>query len=159
MINVVIACEVSKNFSFGLIFCKKDVEKFGCCSLIDLLCIAKEKAGGEAKNDKTFKNYYKEFYVAQTKTVRDKINFVLKLVETQRIIPKKFFRIIEGSEGIYEIRVEIESNIYRIFCCMDGGAVVVLFHGFQKKSEKTPQKEIKRAEALKREYFNSKEAE
>lgn len=106
---------------------------------------------------KLFKNYYKEFYVAQTQTVRDKINTVLKLVETQRIIPKKFFRIIEGSDGIYEIRVEIESNIYRIFCCMDKGVVVVLFHGFQKKTQKTPLKEIKRAEAIKKEYFNSKE--
>lgn len=106
---------------------------------------------------KLFKNYYKDFYVAQTQTVRDKINFVLKVVETQRIIPKKFFRIIEGSDGIYEVRVEIESNIYRIFCCMDGGAVVVLFHGFQKKTQKTPMKEIKRAEAIKKEYFNCKE--
>ena len=54
------------------------------------------------------------------------------MVETQRIIPKKFFRFLEGSDGIYEIRVEIESNIYRVFCCMDEGAVVVLFHGIQK---------------------------
>ena len=94
---------------------------------------------------KLFKNYYKDFYVAQTQIVRDKINYVLRLVETQRIIPQKFFRIIEGTDEIYEIRVEIESNIYRIFCCMDGGAVVVLFHGFQKKTQKTPLKEIKRA--------------
>ena len=106
---------------------------------------------------KLFKNYYKDFYVAQPQTVRNKINFVLKLVETQRIIPSKFFRIIEGSDGIYEIRVEIESNIYRIFCCLDGGAVVVLFHGFQKKTQKTPLKEIKRAESIKKEYFKSKE--
>ena len=108
---------------------------------------------------KLFKHYYKEFYVAQTKTVRDKINAVLKLVETQRMIPKKFFRIIEGSDGIYEIKVEIDSNIYRIFCCMDNGAVVVLFHGIQKKTQKTPLKEIKRAEAIKKEYFKSKEAQ
>jgi phage-related protein len=110
------------------------------------------------RNIKLFKNYYKEFYVAQTQIVRDKINYVLKMVETQRIVPKKFFRIIEGSDGIYEIKVEMESNIYRIFCCMDEGAVVVLFHGFQKKTQKTPQKEIKRAEAIKKEYFKSKEA-
>ena len=108
---------------------------------------------------KLFKNYYKEFYIAQTKTVRDKINAVLKLIETQRMIPKKFFRIIEGSDGIYEIRVEIESNIYRIFCCLDSGAVVVLFHGFQKKTQKTPLREIKRAEAIKKEYIKSKEAQ
>lgn len=108
---------------------------------------------------KLFKTYYKDFYVSQTQKVRDKINFVLKMVETQQIIPKKFFRFIEGSDGIYEIRVEIESNIYRIFCCLDGGAVVVLFHGFQKKTQKTPQKEIKRAEVIKNEYFKSKETE
>lgn len=108
---------------------------------------------------KLFKTYYKDFYVSQAQKVRDKINFVLKMVETQQIIPKKFFRFIEGSDGIYEIRVEIESNIYRIFCCLDGGAVVVLFHGFQKKTQKTPQKEIKRAEVIKNEYFKSKEIE
>lgn len=106
---------------------------------------------------KLFKSYYKDFYVAQTQTVRDKINFVLRLVETQKIIPKKFFRFLEGSDGIYEVRVEIESNIYRVFCCMDEGAVVVLFHGIQKKSQKTPPKEIKRAEAIKKEYLKSKE--
>ena len=106
---------------------------------------------------KLFKNYFKEFYIEQTDDVRDKINFVLRLVETQRIIPRKFFRIIEGSDGIYEIRVELDSNIYRIFCCLDKGSIVVLFHGFQKKTQKTPSKEIKRAEAIKKEYFKSKE--
>lgn len=67
------------------------------------------------------------------------------------------FRFIEGSDGIYEIRVEYNSNIYRIFCCLDKGSIVVLFHGFQKKTQKTPPKEIKRAEAIKKEYFKSKE--
>ena len=106
---------------------------------------------------KLFKSYYKDFYVALPEMVRRKINFVLKLVETQRIIPGKFFRFIEGSDGIYEIRVEVESNIYRIFCCLDDGAIVVLFHGFQKKSQKTPLREIRRAEAIKKEYLKSKE--
>jgi phage-related protein len=57
----------------------------------------------------------------------------------------------------YEIRIELGSNIYRIFCCFDDGSVVVLFHGFQKKSQKTPPKEIRRAEAIKKEYFKEKE--
>ena len=105
---------------------------------------------------KLFRNYYKEFYVAQTDDVRQKINRVLKMIETQRIVPIKFFRHIEGSDGIYEVRVEVGNNIYRVFSCFDKSAVVVLFHGIQKKSQKTPPKEIKRAEALKREYFNSK---
>ncbi len=107
---------------------------------------------------KLFKNYYKDFYVEQTQTVRNKINYVLRLVETQCVIPKKFFRLLEGTDGIYEIRIEIESNIYRIFCCLDEGSIVVLFHGIQKKSQKTPPKEIKRAESIKKEYLKSKEA-
>ena len=105
---------------------------------------------------KLFKNYYKEFYVAQTDAVRQKINQVLKMIETQRIVPIKFFKYLEGSDGIYEVRVEVDKNIYRVFSCFDKGAVVVLFHGIQKKSQKTPKKEIKRAEAIKKEYFESK---
>ena len=105
---------------------------------------------------KLFRNYYKEFYVAQNDVVRQKINQVLKMIETQRIVPIKFFKYLEGSDGIYEVRVEIDKNIYRVFCCFDKGAVVVLFHGIQKKSQKTPKKEIKRAEAIKKEYFESK---
>ena len=106
---------------------------------------------------KLFRNYYKEFYVAQTETVRQKINQVLKMIETQRIVPIKFFKYLEGSDGIYEVRVEVGNNIYRVFSCFDKGAVVVLFHGIQKKSQKTPPKEIKRAETIKKEYFKSKE--
>jgi phage-related protein len=105
---------------------------------------------------KLFRNYYKEFYVAQTDDVRRKINQVLKMIETQRIVPIKFFRYIEESDGIYEVRVEVGNNIYRVFSCFDKGAVVVLFHGIQKKSQKTPPKEIKRAETIKKEYFKSK---
>ena len=62
-----------------------------------------------------FKDYFTEFYLAQKDSVQDKIDYVLNIVTTQRILPPKFFRYIEGSDGIYEIRVEFESNIYRIF--------------------------------------------
>lgn len=106
---------------------------------------------------KLFKSYFKDFYIAQTQPVRQKINFVLRLVETQRIIPRKFFRLIESSDAIYEIRVEMAGNIYRIFCCLDGDALIILFHGFQKKTQKTPVKEIRRAERIKKEYYKSKE--
>ena len=61
-----------------------------------------------------------------------------------------------GTEGLYEIRIEFESNIYRIFCCFDKGHLVVLFNGFQKKTQKTPKKEIELVLKLKEEYFNSK---
>jgi phage-related protein len=58
---------------------------------------------------------------------------------------------------LYEIRVEFESNIYRIFCCFDKGKIVVIFNGFQKKSQKTPKTEIDKALKIKEEYFNQKE--
>ena len=63
---------------------------------------------------------------------------------------------IEGTNGLYEVRVELGSNIYRIFCCFDDGRLVVLFNGFQKKTQKTPKSQIDKAEKLKNEYFNEK---
>ncbi|GEO06219.1 hypothetical protein AAE02nite_38830 [Adhaeribacter aerolatus] len=71
-------------------------------------------------------------------------------------MPKKFLQYMEGTNGLYEIRVELGSNIYRIFCCFDEGKLVVLFNGFQKKTQKTPKAEIERAEKLKAEYFGQK---
>lgn len=103
-----------------------------------------------------FKSYFKDFYITQTVAVRNKINYVLRLIETQKVVPVKFFKFIEGTDGIYEIRVEANGNIFRIFCCLDGGALVILFHGFQKKTQKTPKNQIKQAEAIKKEYDNSK---
>ena len=103
-----------------------------------------------------YKSYFKEFYVTQKKEVRNKINYVLHIIESQRIIPLKFFRLIENTNGIYEIQIEFENNIYRIFCCMDTGQLIVLFQGFQKKSQKTPKNEIKRAMALRKEYIENK---
>ena len=105
---------------------------------------------------KLYKSYFKDFYIAQSKGVRDKINYSLYMVETMKIIPSKFFRNIEGSEGLYEIRTEYGGNIYRVFCCMDADPIVVLFQGFQKKTQKTPAKEIKMAERLRKEYFKDK---
>jgi len=71
-------------------------------------------------------------------------------------IPSKFFQHMKGTTGLYEIRIEYQSNIYRIFCCFDEGNLVVLFNGFQKKSQKTPRKEIEKALRIKNEYFELK---
>jgi phage-related protein len=106
---------------------------------------------------KLYKTYFKDFYVAQTDDVRKKINYVLKLVESLPIIPERFFRAIEGTDGLYEIRVEVNGNIYRIFCCMDNGSLVVLFNSFQKKTQKTPKKEIDKGVAIMKQYFKEKE--
>lgn len=103
-----------------------------------------------------FRNYFWEFFNVQTEKVKDKIDYVLYLVTVAERIPSKFFQQISGADGLYEIRVEFESNIYRIFCCFDEGNLVVLFNGFQKKTQKTPEKEIEKAQSIKNEYFQNK---
>jgi phage-related protein len=101
-------------------------------------------------------NYFINFYPEETIGVQEKIEYVLKIIRTVKNVPKKFLDHMTGTDGLFEIRVEYESNIYRIFCCFDKGNLVVLFNGFQKKSQKTPKKEIDLALKLKDEYFNLK---
>jgi phage-related protein len=68
-------------------------------------------------------------------------------------IPAKFFQHLNGTDGLYEVRIEYHGNIFRIFSCLDEGKLVVLFNGFQKKSQKTPTSEIEKALKIKTEYF------
>lgn len=64
---------------------------------------------------------------------------------------------MEGTTGLYEIRVEVGSNIFRAFAFFDEGQLIVLANGFQKKSQKTPKNEIELAESIKKEYFHEKD--
>lgn len=103
-----------------------------------------------------YEHYFIDFYIEQPEKVQEKIEYVFKVLRTVQNVPKKFFDHITGTNGLYEIRIEFESNIYRVFCCFDKGNLVVLFNGFQKKSQKTPKKEIDLALKLKDEYFDTK---
>ena len=100
-----------------------------------------------------YKNHFIDFYKNQPEKVQEKIAYVLMILKTVQYVPKNFLTHISGEEGLYEVRVEYESNIYRIFCCFDQGNLILLFNGFQKKSQKTPRNEIKLARKLKNEYF------
>ena len=103
-----------------------------------------------------YKDYFLDFFDSQTGKVKDKIEHVLYVISVAERIPIKFFKHIEGTDGLYEIRIEFSGNIYRIFSCFDEGKLVVLFNGFQKKSQKTPVKEIEKALKIKAEYFIKK---
>jgi phage-related protein len=103
-----------------------------------------------------FRTYFWDFIDSLPKKVQEKIGAVLFTVTVAPRIPIRFFQHITGTDGLYEIRVEFESNIYRIFCCFDRGNLVVLFNGFQKKSQKTPKSEIDKALKIKEEYFKWK---
>ena len=103
-----------------------------------------------------YKHYYREFFAALKPEAKKKFNWTLKLLTCINRIPEKFLKHIEGSSGLYEIRVEASSDIYRVFCFFDRGKIIVLGNGFQKKTSKTPQSELKLAEKLKNEYFDEK---
>ena len=80
-----------------------------------------------------FKNYFKEFFEPLNSKLKDKIDEILFLIRIAERIPSKFFKHMTGTSGLFEIRIEYQSNIYRVFCCFDEGNLVVLFNGFQKK--------------------------
>jgi phage-related protein len=101
-------------------------------------------------------DHFVQFYLMQNAKVQEKIEYVFKIVRTVEKIPKKFLDHLTGTEGIYEMRIEVGSDIYGIFCCFDDGNLVVLFNAFQKKTQKTPKQELDKAVRLKKEYFNIK---
>ena len=85
-----------------------------------------------------YEDYFIEFYQQQDDKVKSKIQYVLELIKQVDRVPEKFLKHLTGTDGLYEIRIEYQSNIYRIFCCFDKGQLVVLFNGFHKKTQKTP---------------------
>ncbi|MEO6136373.1 MAG: type II toxin-antitoxin system RelE/ParE family toxin [Ginsengibacter sp.] len=97
-----------------------------------------------------------DFYESQEETVQRKIEWTLNLIRTNQRVPEKYFQHMKTSKGLYEIRVEVGNNIFRIFSFFDKGNLIVLTNGFQKKSQKTPKQEIEKALKIKKEYENEK---
>lgn len=106
-----------------------------------------------------FEAYYLDFYEKLKPNVKKKFNWTLQLIATLEKIPEKYFKHITGSTGLFEIRVEVGSDIYRVFSFFDKDQLIILGNGFQKKSPKTPKGEIELAEKLKKKYFDGKEKE
>ena len=100
--------------------------------------------------------HFIDFYKMLDVDVKAKIQYVFELIKQVEKVPLKFLSPMTGYDGLFEIRVQYQSNIYRVFCCFDEGKLVVLFNAFQKKTQKTPKKEIERAIRLKNEYFEQK---
>lgn len=101
-----------------------------------------------------YKNYFLDFYKKQPNNVQEKIEWTLNLIRVIQNVPEKYFKHLEGTEDLYEIRVEVGSNTYRIFSFFDKGNLIVLGNAFQKKSQKTPKQEIERALKIMAEYKN-----
>lgn len=107
------------------------------------------------RNISVYKNYFWDFYNTQTKDVQKKIDWVIGLIRVLKIVPKKYLKHLVGTDGLFEIRVQVGNNIYRVFCFFDKGNLIILLSGFQKKDQKTPKREIRKAEKLKKEYYEN----
>lgn len=103
-----------------------------------------------------YKRYFLDFHESQSELVQVKTEWTLKLIQIERRVPEKYFKHLEGTKGLYEIRVEVGNNIFRIFSFFDKGNLIILGNAFQKKSQKTPMKEIKKALKIMEEYYNEK---
>lgn len=103
-----------------------------------------------------YKDYYLDFFKSLKPDIQKKLNWTLQLIATIDRVPKKYFNHITNSTGIFEIRVEVGTDIYRVFSFFDKGNLIILINGFQKKSQKTPKSEIELAEKLKKQYFDEK---
>jgi len=92
-----------------------------------------------------YKRFFLDFYEKQADEVQKKIEWTLALLRDLRFVPEKYFKHIEGTKGLYEVRVQTGSYIYRIFAFFDKENIVVLGNAFQKKTQKTPRKQIEMA--------------
>lgn len=104
---------------------------------------------------KLYSNRFLNFYSSQEPRIQRKIEFVLDLIRFEKNVPVKFFKKLQGTNDIYEIRVMTTFKSIRILCFFDAGNLIVLTNCFVKKSQKTPVNEIKLAERLKNEYMAS----
>lgn len=100
-----------------------------------------------------YKDYFQDFYLQQTLNVQKKILWTLKIIEEIDKIPEIYLKHLKDTDGLYEIRVQVGNNIFRIFCFFDIENVVVIGHGIQKKSDKLPKQQIIRAIQIKNEYY------
>ena len=103
-----------------------------------------------------YKHYFEDFLKDQTTKVQDKIFKIIEAIETLERVPSNYLKYLTGTDGLYEARIQLGSNIWRVFCFFDDNQMVILLNGFQKKTQKTPKKEIERAERLMKEYYQDK---
>ena len=104
----------------------------------------------------TYKTYFEEFLIKQRQKVKEKIFWTFLLIEEVRQVPETYLKHLEGTDGLYEIRIQLASDIFRIFCFFDEGKLVVLANGFQKKTQKIPKQEITKALKIMEEYHENK---
>ena len=82
-----------------------------------------------------------------------KVVWVLRLIEELPQVPTQYFKKLEGTSDLWEVRVQLGNDAIRLLGFFDGGRLVVLTNGFAKKTQKTPTRELALAEQRKRDYL------
>lgn len=103
-----------------------------------------------------YKDYFEDFLKEQPIKVQNKIFKIIEAIETLERIPENYLKFIKGTNGLYEARISLASNIWRVFCFFDQGKLIILLNGFTKKTQKTPKSEIEKALKLMIEYYKDK---
>jgi phage-related protein len=103
-----------------------------------------------------YENHFEEFLLEQTIKVQDKIFKIIEAIEMLERVPSNYLKSMERTNGLYEARIKLGSNIWRVFCFFDHGKLVILLNGFQKKTQKTPKSEIEKALKLMTKYYSEK---
>lgn len=103
-----------------------------------------------------YEHHFEEFLTQQPIKVQDKIYKIIEAIETLERVPTSYLKHLEGTNGLYEARIQLGSNIWRVFCFFDNGKLVILLNGFQKKTQKTPKSEMDKALNLMAKYYNEK---
>ena len=101
-----------------------------------------------------YKDYFKAFFSNQREKVQKKIIWTLELIQELDKVPETYLKHLENTNGLYEIRIQQGNDIFRLFCFFDKGKLIIIANGFQKKTQKTPKKEIEKALQIKAEYEN-----
>lgn len=104
-----------------------------------------------------FRNHFEEFLLAQPEKIQNKIFKIIEAIEILERVPSSYLKYIAGTAGLYEARIQLGSNIWRVFCFFDNDKLVILLNGFQKKTQKTPKSEINKALGLMSDYYEQKE--
>ena len=102
-----------------------------------------------------FENHFSEFLKKQPVKVQNKIFKVIEAIETLERVPSNYLKMIVGTNGLYEARIQLGSDIWRVFCFFDNGKLVILLNGFAKKTQKTPKNEIEKASQLMQKYYDT----
>jgi len=100
-----------------------------------------------------FENHFSEFLKKQPIKVQNKIFKIIEAIETLERVPSNYLKMLVGTNGLYEARIQLGSQIWRVFCFFDHGQLIILLNGFRKKTQKTSKKEIDKALQLMEKYY------